>query len=933
MATNFEIASLKRAPPQYSHVSGLLHVFKSKLQVPGLNSDLFHISARFAYVLNDWSHERRWPASAVNCEATARNFRHLPHGCIDEPVSELQLAALWPSTSGDAIMDNEVNKGFDPLSAPEWSLRLRYADDVLCMLSFSLQELMKVLSCQDSVSDLMNFHSPPPDHHQQSKDIGHALDRIADPPKAGLLPMVSPKLADGISKVVSNSQNFIKRGAVSIGRMAVTRGERIPRELMEEIKAFLFAPKDSESESEGDAPAAGLKYTQIKAAPKNSFTYRLAICVAVLNLCHGGVWAVTQLLHVVVNQLREHLDNGERIPGVGDSGPDHRSCLLHQKLQMLNCCISRKKAREQLKEEEQESSPSTSAVHIEVAAVGEETSCVAASSQEEREEASDDGKASDCAIVSASSGTSGEPMTEKSNDKMTESEKNAVEYEENSSSVKDDDESSSVVAGVVKEAMISSSGSVNVDSLPLTDRSILSDDSSDEFFECDDGEFDDEPAAAAAAAAATAVETPSDGDELEEMEVENVLGKSAVGADEKETDDQNIEDSEESCDQKEIVEEMVVDSEAAAAADDRPPEGRLEPMKGGLKLLHRNAPLFIPVTQDHALLTEDQLIEQAEIFSALGDTKEGSKVRAKMQSVSLEADMAAFKAANPGCVLEDFVRWYSPRDFENGSLSARMRLADNLWANTWNSTQAIPSHRQKRLFDDTKEAEKVLHFFANLKPSRATELVFPVCVYDALLRLGRYRDSMRDILESLPSLCGQLEEKASRMFHQYGSSGTEANTFDPADMSDLIRQIAFAESLIERSRSLVYKFSALDDAGTETRRFVRQLLEHPEVRIAGAAGGRIGKIVRTFFRAQQEKKRRQATTGETVAATETQLPEEAPEPTVDELPEPTGREFILRAMIRHPSDFSQKLPQRLYAVMMRNEFRLASAISSDSTFF
>jgi len=28
--------------------------------------------------------------------------------------------------------------------------------------------------------------------------------------------------------------------------------------------------------------------------------------------------------------------------------------------------------------------------------------------------------------------------------------------------------------------------------------------------------------------------------------------------------------------------------------------------------------------------------------------------------------MAAFQAANPGCMLEDFVRWYSPRDWREG---------------------------------------------------------------------------------------------------------------------------------------------------------------------------------------------------------------------------------------------------------------------------
>ena len=39
-----------------------------------------------------------------------------------------------------------------------------------------------------------------------------------------------------------------------------------------------------------------------------------------------------------------------------------------------------------------------------------------------------------------------------------------------------------------------------------------------------------------------------------------------------------------------------------------------------------------------------------------------------------------FKAANPGCVLADFVRWHSPRDWEEeNGLSARMRANGNMW--------------------------------------------------------------------------------------------------------------------------------------------------------------------------------------------------------------------------------------------------------------
>jgi hypothetical protein len=60
------------------------------------------------------------------------------------------------------------------------------------------------------------------------------------------------------------------------------------------------------------------------------------------------------------------------------------------------------------------------------------------------------------------------------------------------------------------------------------------------------------------------------------------------------------------------------------------------------------------------------------------------QVRAKIQSAQLLSDMESFKAANPSCVLDDFVRWHSPRDWEEGAgLSTRMRLPSNMWTELW----------------------------------------------------------------------------------------------------------------------------------------------------------------------------------------------------------------------------------------------------------
>jgi len=68
-----------------------------------------------------------------------------------------------------------------------------------------------------------------------------------------------------------------------------------------------------------------------------------------------------------------------------------------------------------------------------------------------------------------------------------------------------------------------------------------------------------------------------------------------------------------------------------------------------------------------------------------------------------------FQAANPGSCLGDFVRWYSPRDWieEENKLSPRMLIKGNTWQELWSAAKPVPAARQKRLFDDTKEAEKV----------------------------------------------------------------------------------------------------------------------------------------------------------------------------------------------------------------------------------
>ncbi|KAJ2610383.1 hypothetical protein H4S08_003634 [Coemansia sp. RSA 1365] len=142
-----------------------------------------------------------------------------------------------------------------------------------------------------------------------------------------------------------------------------------------------------------------------------------------------------------------------------------------------------------------------------------------------------------------------------------------------------------------------------------------------------------------------------------------------------------------------------------------------------------------------SVLTEDMLREREAILMSFGTSTEGAQQRARLQCAELISDMQSFKAANPGCILADFVRWHSPRDWIvpegkadcEGYLSARMTARSasdsedsNLWQQLWSEARRVPADQQKPLFDFEMEAEKALHYlegipiyslFANLLPT------------------------------------------------------------------------------------------------------------------------------------------------------------------------------------------------------------------------
>ncbi|XP_010536669.1 PREDICTED: rab3 GTPase-activating protein catalytic subunit [Tarenaya hassleriana] len=142
-----------------------------------------------------------------------------------------------------------------------------------------------------------------------------------------------------------------------------------------------------------------------------------------------------------------------------------------------------------------------------------------------------------------------------------------------------------------------------------------------------------------------------------------------------------------------------------------------------LTLLETGEPVYAPITQEGPLLTEDLIRETEELVLRTGSMGAGCS--------QLLSDMQAYKAANPGCILEDFVRWHSPPDWtENdsspgeGRLSTRMQKEGNLWRELWETARPVPAVKQSPLFDEDLAVEGILNCLEDIPASELFEQLF-----------------------------------------------------------------------------------------------------------------------------------------------------------------------------------------------------------------
>ncbi|CAN4101073.1 unnamed protein product [Withania somnifera] len=189
--------------------------------------------------------------------------------------------------------------------------------------------------------------------------------------------------------------------------------------------------------------------------------------------------------------------------------------------------------------------------------------------------------------------------------------------------------------------------------------------------------------------------------------------------------------------------------------------------------------------------------------------------------------MSAFKAANPDAVFEDFIRWHSPRDWENddsmekavsqtnmvvestkdwpprGKLSERMSEHGNSWRKIWDEAPPLSSSEQKPLLDPNQEGEKVLHYLETLRPYVLLGQMVSTSFKEAADTLNR---TSFGGLKQLTTRIGQLYLTMAATLRCLQKNSLSVGTEDIEDLKRLCAIFAHVENLITLAASLHQKF-------------------------------------------------------------------------------------------------------------------------------
>ncbi|PIO77119.1 hypothetical protein TELCIR_00769 [Teladorsagia circumcincta] len=231
-----------------------------------------------------------------------------------------------------------------------------------------------------------------------------------------------------------------------------------------------------------------------------------------------------------------------------------------------------------------------------------------------------------------------------------------------------------------------------------------------------------------------------------------------------------------------------------------------------------------------------------------------------------------------------------------------MQLPDNTWVKCWDEAMPIPVINQARLFNESKIAEEQM-----------VDLVRPVLFVAAVVQVVQKGKCVRNLLnkEVLADSVYRANRSGSRDDFMEALKHLKAAELFLSQYSSLHQKLRVYENignLIEPpSEDDLFSFitSLIEDASSKRESIERNVISRG-VPIFGASDGPLGNAVRIMM--------------------------ERDDVTGGKLPAPARRQYIMRWTVPRPSACSRLVPQRLFASIEQDEFRLCGAFAEDSVY-
>lgn len=335
-------------PEQYSHLAGLLNLFHNKrfaarrLSPPSIEDA--SISAKFTY---DWSDFSFKLAPTPGSFAADRRLAAVQAGALSEadPIRRIRVTAIWDQFQADDVCANESLAGMPAATAsrlrlaptPDLVKALRSAQIPSLRLPLTTPARMNLRLAQDAASRRDSHLPSAPsrlvsmsstsemDPSMTSSPVDTTADRRANSGSSRSAPNAATAALD----------EFLVRAGEYIAAAAL-QDDKLDEEYLISSVAALF---------EMDL-GRGIMVDVVEALGPNAAEMTVLERVSRLAAVSDSVNAASKLWGLFLDGLDMHWERNWIVGGVpfsADKGPDLDECLLVQKLQMVNCCVERRR--------------------------------------------------------------------------------------------------------------------------------------------------------------------------------------------------------------------------------------------------------------------------------------------------------------------------------------------------------------------------------------------------------------------------------------------------------------------------------------------------------------------------------------------------------------------------------------------------------------